>query len=159
MNFKQISGYLGYPFQLKCMNNNYNQHAKICVVNVLLHKFLTILNTFYVVKDIKLEEDDHYAAIGAALSQLHMLCEKICSSTITLRSLSNVKNKEAQFKILCDAASSDNQDMCMTFSKVKPHLDECYRAQSLFADHRNQISTLLEFCNDISHGIQLKYSL
>ena len=106
----------------------------------------------YVVKQVKLEEDDHYAAVRAALSQLHVLCDKICTRSITLKSLSNIRNKEAQFKKLCDAVSSENQNMCMTFSQVKPHLDECFYLQSQFADYRNQISTLLEFCNDISYG-------
>ena len=103
-------------------------------------------------KNVKLKEDDHYAAIGAALSQLHALCENICSKSITLRSLSNIRNKEAQFKKLCDTVSSGNQDMCMTFSQVKPHLDECFCVKSQFEDYRNQISTLLEFCSDISYG-------
>ena len=44
--------------------------------------------------------------------------------------------------------------MCMTFSQVKPYLDECFYLRSQFADYRNQISTLLEFCSDISYGIQ-----
>ena len=105
-----------------------------------------------VAKNLKLEEDDHYTAIVAALSQLHILCEKICSRSITFKSLSNIRNKEAQFKKLCDTASSDDRDMYMMFSQVKPHLDECYYIQSQFVDYRNQISTLLEFCNSISYG-------
>ena len=111
-----------------------------------------LLLRMYVAKNVKLEENDHYAAIGAALSQLHVLCEKICSRTITSRSLNNIKNKEAQFKKLCDTASSDDRDMYMIFSQVKPHLDECYYLESQFINYRNKISTLLEFCNCISYG-------
>ena len=116
------------------------------------YQTLAIMLYYYVAKNIKLEEDDHYAAIGAALSQLHILCEKIDSRSITFKSLNNIRSKEAQFKKLCDTASSDNQDMYMMFSQVKPHLDQCYYLQSRFVDHRDQISTLLEFCS-ISYGI------
>ena len=106
----------------------------------------------YVVQNVKLEEDHHYAAVGAALSQLHQLCVKICSKSITLRSLSNVKGKQTQFKKLCDTVSSSNKDMCMKFSQLEPYLLECYGLQSQFAVYQNQISTLLEFCNNISYG-------
>ena len=105
-------------------------------------------------KDVK---DDHYAAVAAALSQLHALCENICSKSITLRSLNNIRDKEAELKKLCDTVSSGNPDMCMTFTQVKPHLDECFCLQSQFADYRNQISTLLEFCSDISYGTVYVY--
>ena len=106
----------------------------------------------YVVKNIELEEDHHYAAVGAALSQLHQLCDKICSKSITLRSLSNIKQKQTQFKKLCDTVSSSNKDMCMTFSQLEPCLIECFALQSQFAVCQNQISTLLEFCNN-SYGM------
>ena len=107
---------------------------------------------YYVAKNVKFEEDDHYAAIGAALSQLHLLCVKIYSRSITFKSLSNIKNRKAQFKKLCDTAGSDNQYMYMKFSQIKPDLDKCFYLQSQFVDYRNQISTLLEFCNSISYG-------
>ena len=107
----------------------------------------------YAAKNVKLEEDRHYAAVGVALSQLHELCNKICSRSITLRSLSNIERKQAQFKKLCDTVNSNNKDMCMAFSQLKPHLDECFHLQSQFADYQNQISTLLEFCSGISNGM------
>ena len=106
----------------------------------------------YLVKNVKLEEDHHYVAVGAALSQLHELCDKICSKSITLNSLNNIKSKQSQFKKLCDTVSSGNKDMCMTYPQVKLHLDECFHFQSQFEECRNQISTLLEFCRDIFHG-------
>ena len=116
---------------------------------------MIILYFYYVVKNVKFEEDHHYAAVGAALSQLHQLCDKICSKSITLRSLNYVKRKETQFKKLCDTVSSSNKDTCMAFSELEPYLVECYNLQSQFADYRNQISTLLEFCNSISYGTKL----
>ena len=112
----------------------------------------------YVVKNVKLEEDHHYAAVGAALSQLHQLCNKICSKSITLRSLSIIEQKQTQFKKLCDTVSSSNKDMCMTYSQLEPCLVECFNLQSQFVVYQDQISTLLEFCNNISYGTDEVYS-
>ena len=133
----------------------------MCLCMLIIHtcinicSIIIILYFYYVVKNVKLEEDHHYAAVGAALSQLHQLCDKICSKSITLRSLSNVKRKETQFKKLCDTVSSSNKDTCMAFSELEPYLVECYSVQSQFAVYRNQIATLLEFCNNISYGTKL----
>ena len=84
---------------------------------------------------------------------LHELCNRICSKSITFNSLNNVRSKQAQFEKLCNIVNSGNKDMCMGFSELKPYLDECNYLQLQFEHYKNQISTLLEFCNRISHGI------
>lgn len=87
------------------------------------------------------------------MSQLHELCENICSKSITLRSLNNIRNKQAQFEKLCNTVSSGNKKMCLEFAELKPFLDECFHLQLQFEIYKNQISTLLEFCNRISEGM------
>ena len=102
----------------------------------------------FVVAHVEVHQD-HYSTAMTALSQLDELCKKVCSKSITLKSLDIVKGKRLHLKLLCNAVKGH----CKPYSQVGPHLEKCIELQSNFMKCRNQISTLLELCGSVYHGM------
>ena len=108
---------------------------------------------FYIaVRSVTLGEEHHFAIV-AALSQVEELCKSIYTQTITLDSLNNVKRKSSQFKKLCDAVSSSKEEQYFMYSELEPCLEECYKLQKMFESFKKRISVLVDFCSDISQGM------
>ena len=103
--------------------------------------------------NVELQQDHHHVVASAALSQLEELCKKIYNKSITLGSLDIIKQKRAQLKKLCDAVNSGSKNYCMSYSQVEPQLNKCIQLQSKFLNYRDQISTLLGLCGNISYGM------
>ena len=105
------------------------------------------MHTFTAVSKVEVQEDSHNMSIVAALSTLDNLCESIQKRFITLDSLDYVRQKRGQLRKLCDAVNSGKKNMCLPFSEVESHLNECCQLEAMFLNYRNKVSTLLEFCH------------
>ena len=105
--------------------------------------------------NIEVKEYQHNLAITTALSMLESLSDDISKKTITLESFSYIYGQRHQLKKLCDAVNSCNKQICncLQFFELEKHLDYCFTLKNKYSDYRERISTLLDFCGTISHGM------
>ena len=106
------------------------------------------------VGNIEVREYQHNIAITTALSMLESLSDTISKRTITWESFTYINGKRRQLKKLCDAVNSCKKQICncLQYFDLEKHLDDCCKLQNTYSDYRERISTLLEFCDTISHG-------
>ena len=102
--------------------------------------------------NVQEQKQSRSVIIAIAFSQLDNLCESIQKKSVTLESLEFVSSKCLQLKKLCDAVNSGEDNKCLTYAELKPHLNGCSDLSAQFLDHRKKVANLLELCDEY-HGM------